>query len=101
MESETSTCLLHHSDCGHRMRQFADKCLVDVQAVALLQIPATQPIGEIVGMLDGGAFMAYYIKRAIDMPDDPASWPGPKAPLAGMALASFFALSACLQGLRA
>ena len=73
---------------------------VVVQAVALLQLPATQTVGEIVGLLDGGVFMAYYIKRAIDMPDNPADWPGPKAPLVGMALASFFALSTCLQGLR-
>lgn len=71
-----------------------------MQAVALLQVPATQIVGEIVGILDAAVFMAYYIKRAIDMPDNAADWPGPKAPLAGMALASFFALSTCLQGLR-
>jgi hypothetical protein len=72
-----------------------------MQSVALLQLPATQKVGEIVGLLDGAAFMAIYIKRAIDMPDTAADWPGSKAPLAGMALASLFALSACLQSLSA
>lgn len=70
-----------------------------MQAVALLQVPATQTVGEVVGLVDAALFIAYYIKRAIDMPESAVDWPGPKAPLAGMALASLFALSTCLQGL--
>jgi hypothetical protein len=83
------------------MVQSTDKLHLFLQAVALIQIPATQPVGGVVGLIDAALFMAYYIKRAADTPENPAEWPGPKAPLVGMALASFFALSTCLQGLTA
>jgi hypothetical protein len=78
----------------------ASCCGCAIQVVALLQAPVTQPVGEIVGLLDTGLLLAYYVKRALDTPDT-SDWPGPKAPVAGMALAAFFALNVCLQGLRA
>lgn len=72
-----------------------------MQITAALQLPATQVVAEIVGLLGSGALLAYFIKRSIDVEDPGADWPGPKAPPAGMALVAFFALNIFIQSLRA
>ena len=72
-----------------------------LQACALLQLPATQLPGELVGVLISGALMAYYIRRSIDTKDPGEDWPGPKASPAGMALVAFFSLNIFIQSLRA
>lgn len=71
-----------------------------MQAVALFQFENTQTIAEVLGMVGSAAAMAYYVKRCIDTTGSPSDWPGPKAPVAGMALVAFFAFNICLQGLR-
>lgn len=71
-----------------------------LQVVALFQFEGSQSVAEIIGIVASAAAMAYYIKRCIDTTGSQSDWPGPKAPVAGMALVAFFALNICLQGLR-
>lgn len=68
--------------------------------VALFQFESTQTVAEVVGMVGSAAAMAYYIRRCLQTTGALSDWPGPKAPVAGMALVAFFALNICLQGLR-
>jgi amino acid transporter len=72
-----------------------------VQVIALLQLPVTQVVGELVGLLLCGVLMAYYIKRCIATKDPGEEWPGPKAPPAGMALAAFLCANLFIQSLQA
>lgn len=71
-----------------------------LQDVALFQFESTQSFAEIFGIVCSATALAYYVKRCIDTRGSPSDWPGPKAPVAGMALVAFFALNICLQGLR-
>eukprot|EP00892_Ulva_mutabilis_P009847 jgi/Ulvmu1/7234/UM035_0021.1 len=68
--------------------------------VVLFQFEGTQRLAEVLGIVASAVAMAYYVKRCLDTTGSPSDWPGPKAPVAGMALVAFFALNICLQGLR-
>ncbi|KAI8468262.1 MAG: hypothetical protein J3K34DRAFT_427667 [Monoraphidium minutum] len=71
-------------------------------AIALVKLSGDSPAsvaGLAVGLLTSGAMMAVAVKRALDLEYDDGDWPGPKAWPAGMALISFFALSAFWQAL--